>query len=165
MFRKEIIRTLTFTIIKKAAVQLALTGLFAAFALAQTSGKIQTNQRALQENIKRLGLPGNDDFADVKRLARTPAASTGLLVSELSVLDHPERALVGDESPRVEHVLWSFLALRYITGGMDFCAPTKWKPGRTYEEGIRDYWLHFYNKSCVISFRLAFSRPHVHSAS
>jgi hypothetical protein len=152
MFPKEATRTLTFTIIKRAVIHLALIGLFAVFALAQTNGKIQTNQRVLGEDVRRLGLPGNDDFADVKRLARTPAASAELLVSQLSVLDHPERTLVGDGSPRVEHVLWSFLALRYITGGMDFCAPTRWKFGTSYEEGVRDYWLHFYDKSCVVFF-------------
>ncbi|MHB8755338.1 MAG: hypothetical protein ACYC92_10345 [Candidatus Acidiferrales bacterium] len=97
-------------------------------------------------------MPGNDDFADVRRLAQTPAASAKLLVRQLHVLRHPERTLVGNASPYVEHLIFSFLALRYITGGMDFCAPTKWKPGKTYEEGIRSYWLHFYSKSCVIFF-------------
>lgn len=164
MFPKETIRTLTFAIIKRGVAHLALIGLFAVLALAQTSGKIQTNQRVLGEDIRRLGFPGNDDFADVKRLVRTPAASAELLVSQLSVLDHPERTLVGDGSPQVEHVLWSFLALRYITGGMDFCAPTKWKFGTSYEEGTRDYWLHFYSKSCMIFFSDWPSRGHTYIA-
>jgi len=152
MSPRETTLSLTSTIIKRIALLMASFAILASFALAQGASANQGGQRTLQQEVKHLGLPGNDDFADVKRLARTPSASAGFLVSELHVLEHPERTIVGDENAYIGHVLWSIRALRYITGGKDFCAPTKWKAGSAYEEGIRSYWLHFSSKRCVTFF-------------
>lgn len=152
MSRAEIEPSLTSTITECVVAPVVLIALLALSALGQAASPSQANQNVLQQDVKRLGLPDNDDFADVKRLALNPAAAAQLLISELGVLDHPERTIVGDGSPHQEHILWSILALRYITGGMDFCAPTEWRSGSAYEEGIRSYWLHFYSKSCVTFF-------------
>lgn len=163
MCLEEIKPTLTSTIIRQTA-QIGLIALFASSVPTHSARWYQPDLHALQQDVRRLGLPGNDDFADVKRLAKSPAEAAGELVSQLSMLQHPERTIVGDGTTYENHVLWVFLALRYITGGMDFCAPTSWKPGRTYEDGIRDYWLHFQNKNCVTFFAVWPSRARTYVA-
>lgn len=138
--------------ITRRAVEIGLVVLLASSPSAWAMHSDPPSSLALRQDVDRLGLPGNDDFADVGRLAKSPAESAGLLVSQLSVLQHPERTIVGNGTTRQNHALWIILALRYITGGMDFCAPTKWKFSNAYEQQIRKYWLYFYNKSCVIFF-------------
>jgi hypothetical protein len=151
-------RTSISTIAERITISAALIAIAVLPAVAQSRPVSQNGQQTLEQDVRRLGSPGNDDFADVKRLARLPAESAGLLVAQLHVLKHPERTIVGQGSPEFERVLWSFLALRYITGSMDFCAPTNWRPRRSYEDGIRNYWLHFENKSCVTFFAVWPSR-------
>lgn len=158
MFLRETTLSLTSTITKRNVLHIVLTVLLAPVAVAQGASLNQAGQPTLQREVRQLGLPGNDDFADVKKLARTPAASTGFLISQLRVLEHPERTIVGEGNPQVEHVLWSIRALRYITGGMDFCAPTKWRFGESGEEAYRSYWLHFGDNSCVTFFAVWPSR-------
>ena len=151
MSQKESGPTSIFTIIDKICAGILAIAVLAAVAYSGTPAGVH-RASAMEQDVTRLGMPGNDDFADVKRLAQTPAASAAVLVKQLHVLEHPERTITGEASSPVEHVLFSLLALRYVTGGMDFCARTKWTPGRSYEEGVRKYWLHFYRKSCVIFF-------------
>lgn len=155
---KEITLTSISITIKRIAISMVLIVVLTLHGLAQSRSLGQNKQRVLEQDVKRLGSLGNNDLADVKRLARFPAASTGLLVAQLQVVPHPERTIVGNGSPEFEHAIWSFLALRYITGSMDFCAPTKWRPGHIYEDGIRSYWLHFENKNCVTFFAVWPSR-------
>lgn len=164
MFLREITLSLTSTITERTVLHIVLIVLLAPFAVAQGASLNQAGQPTLQREVRQLGLPGNDDFADVKKLARTPVASAGLLVSQLHVLEHPERTIMGEGDPQVEHVLWSIMALRYITGGKDFCAPTAWIFGSTYEEGIRSYWLHFSSKTCVRFFAVWPSRGRTYIA-
>lgn len=149
---EEIERILTSIIIKWLGACGLLVVVLASSALAQTARSNQSSEAVLRQEVKQLGLPGNDVFADVRELARTPAAAARILILQLQVLPHPQDTIVGQGSPQVEHALWSIRALRYITGGLDFCAPTKWKPGRSYEERTRHYWLHFNSKSCVTVF-------------
>jgi hypothetical protein len=70
-----------------------------------------------------------------------------LLINELHAVDktgigegeinHPT-SLVDD----AQHVLWCIRALCFLTGGKEFCAPTKYKFGKSEDEKNRKYFLH-----------------------
>lgn len=155
---------LMFTIVRVISVWVALIALGITGIAAQAGLRNQSAEDVLRQDVARLGSHGNDDFADVKRLAQAPSVAAGILVEQLDVLEHPERAIVGEADPGAEHVLSSIRALRYIVGGWDFCAPTKWKPGHAYDEGIRNYWLHFNSKGCVTFFAVWPSRDRTYIA-
>lgn len=153
-----------FTTISLRLLFAALGVALATSALGRSRFQHQVARHALDQEVNRLGMPGNDDVSDVKRLAQTPSAAVQLLIEQLRIVPRPERTIVGEASSPAEHVLSSIRALRYIVGGWDFCAPTKWKPGRTYEERIRKYWLHFNSESCVTFFAVWPSRDRTYIA-
>lgn len=127
-------------------------------ALMATARGPSVQEASLDKMVQRLGLPGNRDLADVRKLAETPSASVGLLVSQLHTVRNPQRTVVGYGSTDVNHLIWVIGGLRYITGGMDFCAPTSHRFGKSGEEAYRSYWLHFANKNCVTFFAVWPSR-------
>ncbi|MGH9344142.1 MAG: hypothetical protein ACRD19_10310 [Terriglobia bacterium] len=111
----------------------------------------------LEQRVARLGMPGNDNVADVKELASNPRVSSGILIRDLHPIPDSEEFAKADKPP-MEHVLWLIRALRYITGGMDFCAPSKHVFGKSEEEQNRKYWLTFAHHQCLTFFSLWPSR-------
>jgi hypothetical protein len=110
----------------------------------------------LTKKIKGLGR-GQDDFKIVDELAKTPRLSAKLLISEL----HPireTRILNGEHKPEAEHVLWCIRALRYVTGGKDFCGDTNHNFGASGEERFRKFWIYFRHKDCASFFAMWPSR-------
>jgi len=110
----------------------------------------------LTDEIKQLGR-GGDDFKVVDTLAQTPQMSTRLLLAELHPISKT-RILNGQNDQDAEHVLWSIRALRYVTGGKDFCASTNHRFGNSEEEQRRRYWIYFHHKTCASFFAMWPSR-------
>ena len=134
----------------RRALVLLLFALFAVpLALAQQAPAKGTV--TLEQRIARLGTPANDDVADVKQLASSPRVSTGLLISDLHPIPDSEKFAKADKPP-MEHVLWLIRALRYVTGGKDFCAPSKHVFATSREEQNRKYWLAFAHQECLTFF-------------
>lgn len=156
MYQRDRERTSIFTKLIEVTFSVILTVGVCAPMVSARGSSIQ--KASLDTIVQRLGLPGNKDLADVRKLAETPSASVGLLVSQLHIVSNPQRTVVGYGSTDVNHLIWVIGALRYITGGMDFCAPTSHKFGKSGEEPYRSYWLHFANKSCVTFFAVWPSR-------
>jgi hypothetical protein len=107
--------------------------------------------------VKKLGRGRTDDFEVVERLSTTPELSARLLVEQLHTVADA-RLLAAENKPETEHVLWSIRALRYITGGLDFCGKTSHHFGTPELEKNRKYWMYFKNKSCVPFFAMWPSR-------
>lgn len=163
MYHLEIKHTLTYTIIKYLTVTFIIFG----GALALTHARCRNNtiiSPPIRKLVTRLGIPGNNDMEDVKRLSRTPYASAGELISQLHTIKDPDKTIVGYGSIRFNHLIWAIAALRYITGGMDFCASTKWKLASQNNESYRSYWLHFSDKNCVTFFSVWPSRDQYYVA-
>jgi len=148
MYRVETGRTLTSMTDRRALV--FLFALFAVpFSLAQQEPPKVTV--TLEQRVARLGTPANDNVADVRQLASNPGVSAGLLIADLHSIPDSEEFAKADKLP-MEHVLWLIRALRYLTGGMDFCAPSKHVFGNSEEEQNRKYWLTFAHKECLTFF-------------
>lgn len=111
----------------------------------------------LTQRVARLGSAGNNDVTDVKELATNPRVSAGLLIADLHTIPDSEKAAKEDQ-PSTEHVFWMIRALRYLTGGMDFCGTSRHSFGSSDEEQNRKYWLTFGHKKCLSFFALWPSR-------
>ena len=110
----------------------------------------------LSSEVRQLGRSG-DDFKIVDRLIHNPRLSTQLLIKEL----HPvNKTIIVSEKvdPDAEHVLWSIRALRYLTGGKDFCAKASHRFGNSEEEQRRKYWIYFRHRTCASFFAMWPSR-------
>jgi hypothetical protein len=128
----------------------------AVFCLGAAQCAFSQNTPAVSRDVKSLGR-GQDDLKIVETLAKTPTISTELLIGELHPI--PEaRILNGQKEPEAEHVLWCIRALRYITGGKDFCARTGHKFGSSDEEQNRKYWIYFRHETCASFFAMWPSR-------
>ena len=131
------------------------------FALAQQ--KTITGKVTLAQMVARLGADGNDDIADVKRLAVNPRASVELLIAGLHPI--PDSDEFGKaENGSTEHVLWMIRGLRYLTGGMDFCARSRHVFGQSDAEKNRKYWLTFQHGGCLTFFGYWMSRDRIYIA-
>jgi hypothetical protein len=128
----------------------------AVVCLGIVSYALPQNTSALSSEVRNLG-QGQDDFKIVESLAKTPRITTELLIRELHLI-HESRILNGQEKPEAEHVLWCIRALRYVTGGKDFCAKTNHKYGNSEEEQNRKYWVYFRYKNCASFFAIWPSR-------
>ncbi len=111
----------------------------------------------IEDTVKNLGKIGFPNFEEIHTLSESPAPSVEALIKELHVI--PDRRLLGGQNPfLVEHVLWCIRALRFITGGKDFCAPTSHVFGTSELEQNRKYWLQFSYGSCLAFFSMWPSR-------
>ena len=158
MFPKGIKPTSTSTITRIPRLAASAALVVATFCAAASA---QSRSSAAPEDIRRsvesLGAEGNDDFAAVRGLAKTPADSVGALIAALHILPHPEQAKAIQDTPAVTHLISCIQALRYITG-KDFCATTERKFGHSYEETNRRYWLYFEHSTCLTFFAVWPSR-------
>jgi hypothetical protein len=106
----------------------------------------------VEQTIKHLG-KGTKEIEEIHELAKTPEKSVSLLIDELHVV--PEgRLLAGQYQFAVQHVLWCIRALRFITGGKDFCAQTSHAFGGGESERRRKYFLEFSHGSCIAFFSI-----------
>jgi hypothetical protein len=145
----------------KLALLFLLTLISITFAASQqetASGMITPKQR-----VARLGAHGNDDVADIKELAMDPRSSAGLLIVGLHTVPDSKKTDNADR-PSVEHVLWLIRGLRYVTGGIDFCASSKHVFGNSEEEKNRKYWLTFHHKECLTFWGYWMSRDRTYIA-
>jgi hypothetical protein len=126
---------------------------------AFASGQSNLSPKALtpEERIARLGNSGNNHIEDIQELAKKPLASTGLLVASFHTIPDTKDYAKAD-SDSMEHVLWLIRALRYMTGGLDFCAQSKHHFGASEEEKNRKYWLTLAHKNCLTFFAFWMSR-------
>lgn len=106
---------------------------------------------SVSAEVKKLGMGESDNVQIVKHLSTTPQLSTRLLLEELNTVTNA-RLLATENKPETEHVLWCIRALRYITGGLDFCGKTSHPFGTSELEKNRECWLHFKSKSCAPFF-------------
>lgn len=118
---------------------------------------------SLEQRVERLGSKGNSDIQDVQELAADPAASARLLVAGLHAIPDSATDAKAD-TPATEHVLWMIRGLRYVTGGLDFCAGSKHAFGASEEEKNRRYWLTFHHKKCLTFFGYWMSRDRIYLA-
>ena len=125
-------------------------------ALISLSMGALADDQSLQKAADDLGR-SEQSIPLVKSLAADPSKAAGLLVSQLRTVQ-AEKLLNGQRRPDVEHVLWTIRALRFLTGGKDFCAPTVHKFAKTEEERDREYWLRFHKHSCLTFFAIWPSR-------
>lgn len=160
MYHEAIEPTSTFMTNRLALILVCL--LFSApLALAQPTPK--QSQPTIEQRVARLGSPGNDDLGDVKELAESPEASAKALIDGLHTIPASE-AFAKRDDPSMEHVLWLIRGLRYVTGGLDFCAGTKHVFGSSEEESNRKYWLTFHHKDCLTFFGYWMSRDRTYIA-
>lgn len=143
---------LTSTPSKSRFVFVAVAALFVGSAPCTFAQDISVVSREVQ-NLGR----GTNNVETVETLAKTPELSTKLLIGELHAL-HESRILNWQEKPDAEHVLWCLRALRYVTGGKDFCAKTSHKFASSEEERNREYWIFFRHKTCASFFAMWPSR-------
>jgi hypothetical protein len=145
--------------------RLLLFVLIASFTanLALAQSRTEQGTLTLEQRVARLGAPGNDDAADVKQLAENPEASAKVLIAALHTIPDSEEFAKADK-PSMEHVLWLIRALRYLTGGLDFCAQSKHIFGNSEEEENRQYWLTFHHKDCLTFFGYWMSRDRTYIA-
>ena len=121
------------------------------------ASQAQTADRTLAAQIASLGNSSTDEKV-VSQIAKKPADSIPLLIRQLQTvsLTH-ERQDQNDFS--TEHVLWTIRTLRYISGGKDFCATTKYAMGASRSYGPRfgedrRYWLDPEKTGCLKFFAL-----------
>ena len=131
------------------------------YAFAQSQPK--PDQLTVEQRVARLGSHGNDDAADVKTLSETPKASVAALIAGLHTIPDSE-AFSKADSPEMEHVLWLIRALRYTTGGLDFCAQSTHAFGNSEDEKKRQYWLAFHHGKCLTFFGYWMSRDRTYIA-
>jgi len=110
----------------------------------------------VREQVERLGM-GDDDFRIVASLAETPQLSVRVLTDELHPVKNV-RILASEKDLGAEHILWCIRALRYLTGGKDFCGKTAHTFGNSELERDRKYWLYFRHKTCISFFAMWPSR-------
>jgi hypothetical protein len=118
--------------------------------------------QSVEKAVSELGRDGAN-VDRVKLMKTDPRKAVGLLVSQLSTVSR-EKLVAGEKDADAEHILWSIRALRYLTGGKDFCAATNYDFGSTEEEKNRRYWLTFRHGSCLRFFALWPSRDAVYIA-
>lgn len=160
MFLAETVRS-SISMTSKIALLILLSLCTIPFARAQVG--LQHDPVASARLVARLGSNGNDDVADIKQLAIDPRDSTGLLIDALHTIPDSEGSAKAD-SPSMEHVLELIRALRYITGGTDFCSQTQHVFGSSEEEKNRKYWLTFRHKTCLSFFGYWMSRGRTYVA-
>jgi hypothetical protein len=119
----------------------------------------------LQKIIHDLGVSQNfaQIMKDIHAIAASPRKSAKLLIEELHVIPDDAEA-EKQESSTMAHVIWTFDALRYITGGKEFCSPSKHKFLATDEEINRAYWLKFAYGKCLTFFAIWPSRGRIYVA-
>jgi hypothetical protein len=110
----------------------------------------------LPEEIRQLGT-GYDDQQIVAALAKTSRLSVKLLIDGLHSVN-ATRILASEKKPEAEHVLWTIRALRYLTGGKDFCSGTRHEFDKSEFERNRKYWLYSRHRTCVSFFAMWPSR-------
>ena len=112
----------------------------------------------IKQIVKQLGrLHGSDIITPIKILSKYPKDSVPLLIKEL----HPVfvvRIRNWESNPEAEHVTSCISALRFITGGKDFCAPTRHRFGKGVVETRRKNFLQFHDPHCLPFFVLWMSR-------
>ncbi len=112
-----------------------------------------SSSTVLKKIVAQLGEISDGDMDEIKELAKSPRESVQLLVADLHTIpDSPKAAK--DEKPATEHTISEIRALRYLTGGLDFCAASRHVWGSSEEEQNRKYWLTFTNKHCLVFFAL-----------
>jgi hypothetical protein len=132
--------------------------LFLGFALIASGQDKQSIAKAVDD----LGKAENN-VALVKLMAADPSKAVGLLVSQLRTV--PGVKLTnGQHQEEIDHIFWTTRALKFLTGGKDFCVPTAHKFAKTEEEQDREYWLRFHNHNCLRFFSLWPSRGTVYIA-
>ena len=141
---------------------------FAFALLSSTTPILSAGQESratvtLEQRVARLGSAGNANVQDVRELAASPAASAKLLVAGLHSIPDSEKAAKAG-SPSMEQVLWRIRALRYLTGGLDFCAQSDHVFGASEEEKNRQYWLKLRHKDCLAFFGYWMSRDRIYVA-
>jgi hypothetical protein len=113
---------------------------------------IYGNITEIEKLVKKMGSTP-DPLVEIKILCKCPKESVPLLIKEL----HPisvARILNWEKKPNAEHVLWCIRALRFITGGKDFCAPTRYRFGKGVVETRRKAFLHHRDPHCLPFFVL-----------
>jgi|WetSurMetagenome_2_1015567.scaffolds.fasta_scaffold116852_2 hypothetical protein len=118
--------------------------LFAPYAKSDTE--------EIKRTVKDLGRSDNS-IEKVKALSQHSEQVIPLLIKELHTLKET-RIMRQETNPEVGHILWCIRALRFMTGGMDFCAPTKHRFGKSDLEKQRKYWLQFRHGECLNFFAL-----------
>jgi hypothetical protein len=152
MYQRGAIPMLTSTT-SKVVLMIAMT---MAFGVVPSKFLMCQDTTSLTGDIKQLGR-GGDNLAIVRTLAKDPRVATRLLINALHPIDATEIPS-GENSSDAEHVLWSIRALRYVTGGKDFCAKTDQRFGKSQEEQQRQYWIFFRYKTCASFFAMWPSR-------
>lgn len=110
--------------------------------------------QSLANDVKQLGM-GGDDMPRIKRMAKDPKRATELLIAELRVV--PDKKVLPSEEKQKRdtgHVLWAIRALRFVTGGKDFCATSSEPFGKSDGEKDRRYWLRFSHGDCLTFFAM-----------
>lgn len=153
---REEIRHISIFIINRLLAALAAASLLSSILWAYPAPR--QDAATLSQEVRKLGTVYNyDDQKTVADLEKVPRTSVQLLIEQL----HPVREvriLASENRPGAEHVLWCIRALRYLTGGKDFCARTHYRFADSDIEQRRKYWLYFGHPSCVSFFAMWPSR-------
>jgi hypothetical protein len=110
----------------------------------------------IEQIVKELG-SSSDPVVEIEIISKYPKESVPLLIMELHTVS-VVRILNWEKKPNAEHVIWCIRALRFTTGGKDFCAPTRYRFGKGEVETRRKDFLRFRNPHCLPFFVLWSSR-------
>jgi hypothetical protein len=131
--------------------------LVACLGLVSPASVFPQSQPDLATTISQLGLRENFDYHfEFEILMSAPSEAAGLLVDELRVIEpvpefvSPLQVVDSEANRAALHVVWCLRALRYITGGLDFRAPTTHQFGS--EERFREQWLRKGSFDSTVSF-------------
>jgi hypothetical protein len=139
-----------------------ITVIFVGAALSDTPHEADLD---LQEIVRNLGLSKSSKkiMDDIHKIATTPRESAKLLIEEIHIIPD-DVAYEKQDSSNMDHVIWSLDALRYITGGKEFCSRTRHRFLETEEEKNRAYWLELTHGKCLTFFAIWPSRGRIYLA-
>jgi hypothetical protein len=127
----------------------------------QTKNQEKCDLTRSSQLVKQLGLEISDDFETIKCLSQSPYKSIGLLINELQPLKEtaiPNEIDTEKKYQKAEHVLMCVRGLRYITGGMDFQAPSSYRFKDSEKQ--RNYFLHNFEREPERAFGI-FKDPNI----
>lgn len=98
--------------------------------------------------IGKLGFEDKDQLEYINELAKNPRVSVGLLIDSLHIIPDTFTVVEWSGQP-TEHRAWIIRALKYLTGGLEFCSPTKYVFDTTDLEKDREQFLGLKYGDCL----------------
>jgi hypothetical protein len=131
--------------IKQAICSFIVSSAFICFGPYATCESRAIKVKEIENIVKMLGR-SHDSITQLKKLSDHSNQAIPLLIRELHPIDvkwitNTELSNPTDKVAEAEHVLWCIRGLRFLTGGIDFCATTNYRFGDSGGEQNRKFYL------------------------